>query len=115
MTFREFARQLQPNIGYMRLYQEIVIDVWRKKQGIAKRCRASLPARLKNRENKTKLEAAFVYQKAIEEETYQQMRAKLIEDLTLAEMELREAPGGRDRNRDGSGICGDGSDNASNL
>ena len=29
--FEEFVRQLQPNAGYMRLYREIVLDVWRKK------------------------------------------------------------------------------------
>ena len=43
------------------------------------------------RENKSKLEEAFIYQKAIDKETCDGMRAKLIEDLTLAEMELREA------------------------
>jgi hypothetical protein len=31
--FAAFVRQLQPNTGYMRLYQEIVMDGWRKKQG----------------------------------------------------------------------------------
>jgi hypothetical protein len=45
----------------------------------------------KLRQNKTKLEEAFVYQKAIDEATYQEMRAKLAEELTLAEMELRDA------------------------
>jgi hypothetical protein len=43
------------------------------------------------RENKTKVEEVFVYQKAIDVTTYQEMRPKLVEDLTLAEMELREA------------------------
>ena len=33
----------------------------------------------------------FVYERAIDKETYQEMRAKLTEDLTLAEMELRDA------------------------
>jgi hypothetical protein len=43
------------------------------------------------RENKGKLEEAFVYQKAIDDQTYKEMRAKLAEELALAEMELREA------------------------
>jgi hypothetical protein len=43
------------------------------------------------REDKTKLEEAFVYKHAIDECTYEGMRAKLVEDLTIAEMELREA------------------------
>ena len=40
---------------------------------------------------KTKLEEAFVYQKSVAQPTYQEMRTKLSEDLTLAEMELRDA------------------------
>jgi hypothetical protein len=43
------------------------------------------------RENKAKLEDAFVYQRAIDAETYKEMRAKLAEELTLAEMELRDS------------------------
>jgi hypothetical protein len=45
-------------------------------------------------ENKTKLEEAFVYQRAIDEETYKEMRATLTEELTLAEMELRDVQAG---------------------
>ena len=40
---------------------------------------------------KSKLEEAFVYRKAIDQATYNEMRAKLAEELTLAEMELHEA------------------------
>jgi hypothetical protein len=29
----EFMRQLHPNAAYMRLYREIVLDMWRKKHG----------------------------------------------------------------------------------
>src|SRR6185437_10136554 len=43
------------------------------------------------RDNKAKLEEAFVYQHAIDASTYKEMRTKLVEDLTLAEMELRDA------------------------
>jgi hypothetical protein len=30
--FEAFMQQLQPNAGYMRLYRQIVLDVWRKKK-----------------------------------------------------------------------------------
>jgi site-specific DNA recombinase len=90
--FEEFMRQLQPNAGYMRLYREIVLDVWRKKQGDSQQVQSVVSCKIKQlRENKAKLEEAFVYQKAIDAVTYQEMRTKLSEDLTLAEMELREA------------------------
>ena len=89
--FEEFMRQLQPNAGYMRLYREIVLDVWRKKQGDSQQMQAVMSRKIKGlRENKAKLEEAFVYQRVIDAATYQGMRAKLAEDLTLAEMELRD-------------------------
>src|SRR5262249_52454394 len=78
-------------VGYMRLYREIVLDVWRKKQDDSQKLQAIVSKRIKElRENKSKLEEAFVYQRAIDATTYQDMRAKLAQDLTLAEIELRE-------------------------
>jgi DNA invertase Pin-like site-specific DNA recombinase len=90
--FEEFIRHLQPNAGYMRLYREIVLDVWHKKQGDSQKVQNIVSRKIKElRENKTKLEEAFVYRKAIDPTTYQEMRTKLAEELTLAEMELRDA------------------------
>jgi site-specific DNA recombinase len=90
--FEEFIRHLQPNVAYMRLYREIVLDVWRKKQGDSQQIQNVISRKIKElRENKTKLEEAFVYQKAIDSTTYHEMRTKLSEELTLAEMELRDA------------------------
>jgi site-specific DNA recombinase len=90
--FEEFMRQLQPNAGYMRLYREIVLDVWRKKQGDSQNVQRVVSRKIAElRENKSKLEEAFVYRKAIDQTTYNEMRAKLAEELTLAEMELHEA------------------------
>jgi hypothetical protein len=88
VKFEQFIRHLQPNAGYMRLYREIVLEVWRKKQGDSQQIQNIVARKIeKQRENKTKLEEAFVYQKAIDSTTYQEMRTKLSEDLTLAEME----------------------------
>jgi uncharacterized protein YPO0396 len=76
----------------MRLYREIVLDVWRKKQGDSEKVQSVLSRKIAElRENKTKLEEAFVYHKAINQATYNEMRAKLTEDLTLAEIQLRDA------------------------
>jgi site-specific DNA recombinase len=50
--FEEFVRQLQPNIGYMRLYREIVRDVWRKKQGDSQKVQSVVSRRISQlREN----------------------------------------------------------------
>jgi site-specific DNA recombinase len=90
--FEEFIRQLQPSAGYMRLYREIVLDVWRKKQGDSQKVQSVISRKIVElRENKSKLEEAFVYQRSIDQVTYNEMRAKLSADLTLAEMELSEA------------------------
>ncbi|HEY2233822.1 MAG TPA: recombinase family protein [Candidatus Angelobacter sp.] len=90
--FEAFMQQLQPNAGYMRLYRQIVLDVWRKKQSDSQKVQGVLSRKVKElRENKTKLEEAYVYRRSIDTETYQSMRAKLAEELTLAEMELRDA------------------------
>jgi site-specific DNA recombinase len=90
--FEAFIRQLQPNAGYMRLYREIVLDVWRKKQGDSKQVQSVLSRKIRElRDNKAKLEEAFIYQRVIDTATYQEMRAKLTEELTLAEMDLRDA------------------------
>lgn len=90
--FEEFLVQLQPNPGYMRLYREIVTDVWRKRQGDSQRVQDVVSHKIKQlRENKDKLQEAFVYQRSISKQEYDEMRAKLVEELTLAEMELRDA------------------------
>jgi hypothetical protein len=55
---------LQPNAGYLRLYREIVMDVWRKKQGDSQETQNVISRKINQlRENKTKLEEAFAYQK----------------------------------------------------
>src|SRR5262249_8094116 len=45
--FEEFILQLQPNSGHMRLYREIVTDVWRKKQGDSQNVQSVASARIK--------------------------------------------------------------------
>lgn len=76
--FEEFMRQLQPNAGYMRLYREIVLDVWRKKQGDSRKVQSVISRKIAElRENKSKLEEAFVYQRAIDAATYNEMLYKI--------------------------------------
>jgi hypothetical protein len=73
-------------------YREIVLDVWRKKHADSQKVQSVVSRKIAElRENKSKLEEAFVYQKAIDQATYNEMRAKLSADLALAKIELREA------------------------
>ena len=74
------------------MYQEVIRDVWRKKQGDSVATRAALNNQLAAlRENKSKLEHAFVYDSSIDRPTYTEMRAKLLEEIALEEMELQDA------------------------
>ena len=43
------------------------------------------------RKNRDKLDEAYVYQSTIDADTYNRMKAALLSDITLAEMELRDA------------------------
>jgi hypothetical protein len=57
----------------------------------------------------SKLEEAVVYLRTIDAATYQDMRTKLTEDLTLAEMELWMPRPKRSNIKDRLGLCADGS------
>ena len=90
-NFENFMQKLQPNVAYLRLYREIVLDIWSKKQAESRQIQSVLSRRVSDlRENKTKLHEAYVYQRTIDAQTYSEMRARLTEELTLAEMELRD-------------------------
>ena len=78
-----------------RFFRRLVLrirEVLRQKQGEASDTQAALERKLRElRSNRDKLDQAFIYQKAIDLETYQRMRTALLSDITLADMELREA------------------------
>jgi site-specific DNA recombinase len=84
--FVDFLGQLQPKPEYLRLFAEIIIDVWKQKQleaaaqhGAAQRHLNAL------RERKQLLVEAFVYQRAIDPTTYQEQLDKVNEEIALAE------------------------------
>ena len=90
--FIELLKILQPQAQYVAWFREVVLAVLRKKQGDTIETQAALERKLSElRSNRDKLETAFIYQKAIDLETYQRMKPALLSEITLAEMELREA------------------------
>ncbi len=90
--FVDLLKKLQPHPQNVALFRKVVLDVLRTKQGDAIEPEAALERKLRElRSNRDKLEDAFIYQKAIDLETYQRMRTALLSDITLAQMELREA------------------------
>ncbi len=83
---------LQPDPGYMRLFREIVLDVWRAQQGRSRDVAAKLDSRLAQlRGRLDRVEEAFIYDRTIDRPTYEQHRDKLREEIALAELALHDA------------------------
>lgn len=91
-AFVEFLERLQPKPEYVKLFKEIVLDVWKQKQVEALTQTTALDAQLDDlNERKDKLVEAFVYQQAIDQVTYQRQLDKLSEEITLAELAAHDA------------------------
>jgi site-specific DNA recombinase len=91
-AFLTYLERLQPNAAYMRLFNEVVLEVWRAKQ------REELLISVALKQNVSKVEArlqllreAFIYDRKIDQNTYNEEKHKLEEQLTLLGMELRDA------------------------
>ena len=90
--FVGFLTELQPKPEYVRLFGEIIVDVWKSKQGEVAALRGVIQRRLSElRVRKDRLVEAFVYRRAIDQATYQEQLDKLNEELTLTEIEDRDA------------------------
>jgi len=78
--------------AYMRLFREIVLDVWRVEQAQAVNKEAALSARVADVQRKLeRLDEVFIYQQAIDRTTYETQRDKLREELTIAELAAHDA------------------------
>ena len=91
-AFVEYLARLQPKPEYVKLFKEIVLDVWKQKQVESLAQTTALNDQLTDlQERKDKLVEAFVYRKAIDQATYQRQLDKLNEEITLAEMAANDA------------------------
>lgn len=91
-TFEAFLERMQPNPQYMKLFSAIVLDVWKEKQARNLTLSASLRQQIENLNGRRdRLEEAYLYERAVNRETYERQRHKLDEQIMLAEMEEREA------------------------
>ncbi len=90
--FLDLMARLTPKQEYLVLFQRIVLDTWKQKQGEAGVTRATLERRIDDlKEKKNRLVDAFVYRAAINEETYREQMEELEERLTLTDIELQDA------------------------
>jgi site-specific DNA recombinase len=90
--FAEVLERMQVRPEKVALFRKIVLDQWEEKQDCTVNLLADCQRQTKKLdEQKQKLMEAFVYQKAIDQETYERERDKLEEDITLAKMRLKDA------------------------
>jgi hypothetical protein len=76
----------------LRLFGEILTDVWKQKQELAAlQHEAALRHLSALRDRKQPLVEAFVYQRAIDRRTYQEQLDKLNEEIAFAEINERDA------------------------
>ena len=90
--FTDFLGRLQPKPEYLKLFREIVLDVWKQKQEeslvqsvVSKQQFEEL------QDKKEKLIDAFVYRKEIDRATYDGQLDKRNEQIALAEMATHDA------------------------
>jgi len=90
--FIDFLGQLQPRAEYLRLFGKIILDVWKQRQQQAAELHAAAVDRLTvRRERKQRLVEAFIYERVIDQSTYQDQLDKLNQEIALAEIEERDA------------------------
>ena len=76
----------------MRLFRAIVQDVWKTRQSDILATQAAMQKRLRELSAKReRLEQVFIFDGAIDSETYNRNRTALLSDIALLEMELRDA------------------------
>lgn len=86
--FLGLLEQLRPRPEFLALFRRIVLDIWEeKRQDVAAQRAAAERKIVELKRRKDQLLEAFIYQKAIDQDTYQDQLAKLNESLVLAEME----------------------------
>ncbi len=91
-AFLDLLERLQPDPGYMKLFNAVVRDAWRTRQLESRATRATLEKRVQVlRERQDHLDETFIFQKKIDQSSYERQRDKLREERALAEMELHDA------------------------
>ena len=62
---------MQPETGYMRLFSEIVLDVWKTRRGDAEKLRSKLEAVVRQkRAHLDRIDEAFLHERSIDRQTY---------------------------------------------
>ena len=88
----KLLNRLQPQPTYMRLFSEIVLDVWKQQLKQVSEVRRTLERKLQDiAEKKNRLVSAFLYEHKIDKATYEEQIDLLRQEAALAEMRLHDA------------------------
>lgn len=90
--FLRYLEAMVPKPEYLRLFREIVLDVWNQRQteaqGARRRLQRSLDSLLSK---KDRIVEAFVHRGVLDQRTYDRQTAKIDEEIALAESALHDA------------------------
>ena len=90
--FLDLLDRLKPKPEYLEALRESVLEVWRERQEHLEEIRPILQQKLATlEEQKKRLVEAFVYQQAIDEETYKSELDRLRADITVTRIERNES------------------------
>lgn len=91
-AFINLLKHLQPKPEYTQLFKAVVLDAWKEQRAGATKLRQALQVRIEKLiERKNRLDDAYIFERAIDQSTYQTQLPRLREDQILAEMELNDA------------------------
>lgn len=86
--FADELMRLQPTPGYMRLVSASILHVWRERKTTARRAKTDDKQRLDRIQAKMdRLDAAFLYEKSIDIETYDRQKEQLREEQAFARID----------------------------
>lgn len=89
--FLRLLDRLRPKPEYLRALRESVLEIWHKQQADIEDFKKILERRLANlEERKERLVEAFVYQQAIDSDTYRKEMDRIREEAIVTELELHE-------------------------
>jgi len=90
-AFTDLLAQLRPRPEFMTLFRAIVLDAWKERQASSRESRRKLEAHVEAlRRRLDRIDEAFIYDKAIDRQSYERQRDRLREQLALAECDLAE-------------------------
>jgi site-specific DNA recombinase len=90
--FVELLETLQPETAYLRLFNAVVLDVWRQRDADGRRLRQTLSGRIASLQARLgRVEDAFLHERAIDRRTFESQRDRLRAEISTIETEMPDS------------------------